>query len=83
MTCLANRDARPVAQLRGLVSGGLKLGQNPYLYYFVCQTFRLTYEDRNKKKEAKEYKVWEAIQTKAKESKIVEADQKVEVAGQE
>ena len=49
----------------------------------MCQTFRLTYEDRNKKKEAKEYKVWEAIQTKAKESKIVEADQKVEVAGQE
>ncbi len=40
--------------------------------------FRLTYEDRNKKKEEKEYKVWEAIQTKAKESEIHEAVGKAE-----
>ena len=41
--------------------------------------FRLTYEDRNKKKEKKEYKVWESIQTKAKESKINEAVGKAEL----
>jgi hypothetical protein len=38
----------------------------------------LTYEDRNKKKEEKEYKVWEAIQTKAHESKIKDTVGKVE-----
>ena len=26
--------------------------------------YRLTYEERNKKKEAKEFKVWEALQAK-------------------
>lgn len=41
-------------------------------------TSRLTYEDRNKKKEAKEYKVWEAIQMKAKENNINATDGKVE-----
>ena len=39
---------------------------------------RLTYEDRNKKKEEKEYKVWEAIQTKANQSNIKDTVGKVE-----